>query len=243
MLNLDGLRQAMPKLGERDREFADNLLASVEKFGGLTPRQEPWVDRLIERANGGGQRKIEKVGDLSKMMALFGRAKQHLKSPALVIGLDGVGEVCLSVAKAHHRVPGSVNVAINAPFGSPANKWFGRILADGNFEVSPRQPLPETLIEQLRDFAEHPAERAAAHGKLTGRCCFCDHKLTDPKSTAVGYGQTCAKNFGLPWGAKASGKDLFCDEAAMQRLEAQDDREQTTRDERAKHLARMEMES
>ena len=80
--------------------------------------------------------------------------------------------------------------------------WFGRILRDGTFEPSRKNDAPAELLPALRDFAAKPAQVAAAHGRLTGRCCFCNSGLDDPRSTAEGYGPTCAKHFGLPWGGK-----------------------------------------
>ena len=52
----------------------------------------------------------------------------------------------------------------------------------------------------LQRLAADPAGVASKYGKMTGRCCFCHLQLTDAKSLAVGYGKTCAKNYGLPWG-------------------------------------------
>src|SRR4051794_7329117 len=47
-----------------------------------------------------------------------------------------------------------------------------------------------------------PAGFAREHGRLTGRCCFCNQALCDERSTAAGYGETCARHFSLPWGEK-----------------------------------------
>jgi hypothetical protein len=44
------------------------------------------------------------------------------------------------------------------------------------------------------------AAEAASFGHSTGKCVFCRQKLTDGRSTSVGYGPTCAENNGLPWG-------------------------------------------
>lgn len=47
------------------------------------------------------------------------------------------------------------------------------------------------------------AEQAARFGRLTNQCVFCSRKLTDDRekrSVEVGYGPTCAKREGLPWG-------------------------------------------
>lgn len=47
------------------------------------------------------------------------------------------------------------------------------------------------------------AEQAAAFGKLTEQCVYCDHPIDTPESTAVGYGPVCAARRGLPWGVTA----------------------------------------
>lgn len=46
------------------------------------------------------------------------------------------------------------------------------------------------------------AEQAAAYGHDNDECVFCGKHLDDPRSNNVGYGPTCAKNNGLPWGVK-----------------------------------------
>jgi hypothetical protein len=242
MLNIEGLRASLPDLNDSERNFANSLLKSYGRYGSLTSRQEPWIDRLIEKAkrNLEPKKPAEQVGDLSAINAMFDRAKKHLRHPAIVIQLPAVGELRINVAGNNARVPGSINVATNAPYGM--NTWYGRIRQDGSFEPSQRAAAPDALLPGLRAFAEDPAKMAAEHGRLTGRCCFCDRKLTDERSTAVGYGSTCARNYGLPWGARPV--DQFgADEAMMQKLEAQGDREQTIREERAKFDARSAMEN
>jgi hypothetical protein len=142
---------------------------------------------------------VAAIGDLSGISALFDAAKRHLKQPAIVLDVDG-REIRLNVAGPNTRVPGSINVCANGGFGSD---WFGRILKDGNFEASPRCPTPAGLVQGLRRFAADPAGVAGEHGRLTGKCCFCNTALTDERSTAFGYGPTCAKNYALPYPSKA----------------------------------------
>ena len=50
------------------------------------------------------------------------------------------------------------------------------------------QPIKEELSKLLGKLAMNPARVAADYGKLSGNCCFCNSKLTDEKSTSVGYG-------------------------------------------------------
>lgn len=44
------------------------------------------------------------------------------------------------------------------------------------------------------------AEEAAAWGHEHQWCVFCSRPLSDPRSEAVGYGERCSENQGLPWG-------------------------------------------
>jgi hypothetical protein len=193
------------KLNERDQTFARSLLASKT----LSEKQHFWIDVLAKRATGVvEERKTTAVAqDLAAIMAIFGKAAKRLKAPAIVLGWkveDTLNEVRLNVAKPGTRVPGSINVV-----NTGSRDWYGRILADGRFEHSPRlpAPVPTALIELLGRFAAEPAKVAAEHGKLTGRCCFCNLPLgrgKDKRSVAVGYGPDCAENYGLAWGTTAA---------------------------------------
>ena len=109
-------------------------------------------------------------------------------------------------------------------------------------------------VNVLRELSENPIETAAAHGKLTGRCCFCHRRLSDVRSTGMGYGPQCAESFGLDWGrAKFAFENtpaeivqtpaqIEDDERAMQRMEAEADRQETVRDEIRKHYRRIKLE-
>ncbi len=58
---------------------------------------------------------------------------------------------------------------------------------------------PDWVVVFTRKVAEDPEAAAVENGFLTGNCCFCHADLTDHRSTAMGYGPVCAKNYGLPW--------------------------------------------
>ena len=80
----------------------------------------------------------------------------------------------------------------------PSNKYFGRIDGDGGLNAG--KDLNDSVKQLVYALANEPAKVAEVYGKKTGSCCFCNTKLTDGKSVAVGYGPVCAKNFGLVWG-------------------------------------------
>lgn len=185
------------------------------------------------------------VGDLAGVMALFAKAKQHLKFPAIVLGVPALGpdaSIRISVAGDRAKVPGSLTVLEGERDEDGGDrKWLGRILLDGSFQPSAAGRDP-AIAARLREFAADPSNVAGKDGRLHGRCCFCRLPLKDARSTAAGYGKTCASHFGLAWGAKPAEFAGEAVEQQMQLLEAAGDREQTHRDECAKHEARRAME-
>jgi len=140
------------------------------------------------------------IGDLSGILRLFATAKEHLKFPAIVmaVGLDQPVRISLAGEKA--KQPGSLTVTSGHRDEETGRAYFGRVTLDGQLDA--RREAPVGLAAAIQAFAKDPAGVAAEHGRLTGRCCFCNQALQDERSTAVGYGQTCAKHFGLPWGAR-----------------------------------------
>ena len=193
------LEANISKLNSNDAKFARSLIGGVRaqaRMGRPVSRnQEVWIGRLIKRTKLFGERTKTAIGTMDGINGLFNRASEHLKSPSVVLKF-GQGEIRLSLAGKHTRVPGSINVALRDGDG----KWYGRILQDGNFEESPREPTPDGLLPLLQEFAASPEKVAADYGKLTGKCCFCRLPLTDERSTQVGYGPTCSEKWGLPWG-------------------------------------------
>jgi hypothetical protein len=206
-MEIDTLKSNLDSLSASDRRFAESLIASVTtQSRPASEKQAYWINELAKRATGrsaSGARETTAIGSLSGVMALFDKARRHLKHPAIVLGWrddrEHIHELRLTIAGERARVPGSVNVVDEAD-----RAWFGRILADGNFEHSPRIETPAPVLDLLGRFACDPVTVAGEHGRLTGKCCFCNSGLKDERSTAVGYGPTCARNFGLPWGRGAA---------------------------------------
>ena len=201
---VDALRAVLDQLSPKDRAFGESLIASVERARGrASDKQLDWLAELAKRASAPKpERTRTEIGDLAGVMALFDKAREKLKRPVVTLRFDGVGDVRLDVAGTTARVPGSINVSSAGRWGE--RTWYGRILQDGTFEASPRVHTPEQLADGLKAFACDPAGVASAQGLTTGRCRFCEIELTDERSAAVGYGKTCAANWGLPWGARPS---------------------------------------
>lgn len=140
----------------------------------------------------------------SALYALFATASENLKRPKLRFELRGTGRIQLYRSGPNSKVPGAINVVDDAYGG----RWWGRLLEDGTWQFRASNPEPqrqaiEVLLEQLCD---DPVAVSAEHGKLGGNCCFCNTKLSAENSTDAGYGATCAKKWGLPWGKKAKAK-------------------------------------
>lgn len=76
--------------------------------------------------------------------------------------------------------------------------YFGSISLDGGFR--PGRDLTPAVTELLTIVNGNPLAAAVAYGKAVGCCSFCSRDLDDERSLSVGYGPTCAKRLGLPWG-------------------------------------------
>jgi hypothetical protein len=151
-------------------------------------------------------RQEAQIGRIDGILAIFDRVAKRLQVPAVELSIPATGTVVrVNVATARAKVPGSLTIT-GGRDDVGERPWYGRILRDGTFQ--PSREAPAGLAERLSQFVAEPARIAAEHGKLTGRCCFCRLPLggTSPnspsgrKSLAVGYGETCAANWGLPWG-------------------------------------------
>ncbi len=132
-----------------------------------------------------------------KLFALFATAAQHIKHPRISFELPQ-GSLSLSVAGPRSKAPGSLQLTDGGGFQS--GKWFGRIETD--YRLVKGRDWQPWIGEVLDVFAKDVAGFAGQQGKLTGRCVYCRRKLTDARSVEVGYGETCAKHFGQPWGVK-----------------------------------------
>jgi hypothetical protein len=88
-----------------------------------------------------------------------------------------------------------------------SGKWEGFLFLDA-FVGSPtdgrgipvrKRQQPELYRRVLADIAADVTEAAARFGREIRHCGFCMSPLTDDRSRAAGYGETCAGNHGLPY--------------------------------------------
>lgn len=138
---------------------------------------------------------VADLGSIKGIVDLFDKVRQHVQRPKIRLSLLGT-PLALQLAGSQSKHPGTINVTDGGRFGN--NVWYGRIDLEGKMETS--RNCTEKVLKILRLFAKFPAELAALHGRLNGKCCFCGIRLTDERSTEVGYGEICADHYGLPWG-------------------------------------------
>jgi len=207
LTNADYLEQRLEKLPPSDREFARSLINAHRQYrGNLSPKRQFHFDKflkLVDNPNPLADKSVKvNVGSFDGVIGLFRKAQEHLKFPKIRLQLEDGSPIVLSVAGPNSRAPGTVNITDGGSFGS--NTWYGRVEPNGNW--SPSRDVDarrmDDLGELLEALSKKPAETAAHYGRLTGRCCFCHLKLSDDRSTAMGYGETCADHYGLPWGEK-----------------------------------------
>lgn len=192
--------QALVRLINEQRGKANDFVLNIEaayhshiehgrKF---SDAQRFWLHKLAtEYVN---PKPIVQGVDLAPLRAMFELAAKHLKSPAVVLALADGREVRISRAGERSRNPGALYVAAPGFGGTYYGKLLGTTYLPSNDDPAVREPLHR--------LSSDPKGTATAHGKLTGKCCFCNSKLEDERSTEVGYGPVCAGHYGLDWGSK-----------------------------------------
>jgi hypothetical protein len=182
-------------------DFEHNLL-SCARAEAIEPRLAGIAAYIIEAFRRSQPRaeaaQLNNAG-LSRIFAMFDTAKAQLKHPAIRLANEAGQHLHLSLAGAASKNAGYVYVKANSGFDAA---YYGKISPEGKFfKVG---SCPATIEPLLQSFANDPEGIATKYGRLTGCCCFCGRKLTDERSTIVGYGPVCADKFGLDWGKKAA---------------------------------------
>lgn len=177
-------------------EFEHNLLACA-RAEAIEPRLCGIAAFIVEAYRRNQPRpqaaQLDKAG-LPRIFAMFNSANSHLKHPAIRLADDAGNHLTLSLAGAASKNAGFIYV--KGAKGS--DSYYGKISPEGRF--FPVSVCPKTVEPHLLAFAADPTGVATKYGRLTGNCCFCGRKLTDERSTAMGYGPVCADHFGLDWG-------------------------------------------
>jgi hypothetical protein len=191
--------------------FANELAAKAQGKYGLSDAQMVWVHIKAVQANTPkAERPSEKIGSVKKLVDFFDRAAQHLNFPKVRLQLQDGGKLIVKRTGKGARDPKNIGT-LTADNGERMydadgsrnrdNRYYGRVQLNGTFEAAPAC-TPE-VVSLLQRLMKEPEKVGAEYGRLTGNCAFCNAKLTDERSTAVGYGETCAGHWGLPYPTKA----------------------------------------
>lgn len=198
---IKALEASILSMPAKDVGFATSLVKTFKQYGSLSPKQWYWAKKL---AGAEPKTDVEAIAipHGASLVAWFKEAK--VKHPAVTIQ-TAHGPVRLKLCGAKSKKPGALAVTDGGPYG--ANQFYGYVHPSGVFSSS--SGVPVHVGQVLKGLATDPIGYVAEHGKKSGACVFCGKSLTDDtsgKSLEVGYGPTCAKNYGLPFGKKAVAK-------------------------------------
>lgn len=139
---------------------------------------------------------------------LFAAALSHkLKHPRIQLRTSGGVEVILKLGGSRSRYPGSVRLV--GPGRYPFATFYGSISVDGT--LRPTAAMTADVRELLLRMAADPIGVALESAAVSGCCCFCRKRLSDPRSVTHGHGERCAEVWGLRWDAPRAYRGLFGD--------------------------------
>ena len=166
--------------------FAGSLMASLYKWGQLTPKQLTAVMGAIARAKiMQDKRDNAPVVSLEPVEDAFKRASgAGVNRPKLRLG-----EFVFSPAPATGKNPGAIYIK----HGN--GEYLGKVLGGKLFTVA---AVSTALEQDIVAVAADPLNAAIAYGKKYGKCSVCGRTLTDEDSVGRGIGPVCAANYG--WG-------------------------------------------
>lgn len=197
--------------------FPQNLVQHLDKRGSLSPEQNFWLHKLaMQSVATTDNSQNESAMSLPKIRKMFDLAVQQMKYPKIrfersqffddvVRNFDEDNDsICLPEstifmyrAGEKSKAPGVIHITNGAKYGSPDNKYFGKITVEGKF--IPSRECSELLKQFLMSFDSDPSKIGRQYGKASGNCCFCHRPITTDVSKKHGYGPVCAKRFQLPY--------------------------------------------
>jgi hypothetical protein len=199
------LETLIPKLTKaNDAKFASDLIRSFKKYGSLTVKQAPWIEKLIARAEAPvfsallAAPTAVNVGGFAGVVALFAKVTV-LKFPKIRLMIDGT-KVILSLNGAKSKSPGFISISGEGTY--PNRTFYGRVSPEGTFTPAHAAygSFLTALTALLTELASNPVRVAKDHGKLTGHCCFCGKSVgygKEDRSALVGFGPDCAERWGF----------------------------------------------
>jgi Family of unknown function (DUF6011) len=173
-----------------------NFATSIAAERNLSVKQAFWVKKIIEEICQAPTTPVAATSNYDAVFNMFTTASKHLKYPKVRLE-SSIGQVQLSVASKNAKYPGSISIVI----ASQCRGFVGRIRQGGMVDINRNgEDIKAKILDFLTEFNKDPVKMAVEYGKLHSHCCFCALPLKTKESLAVGYGDTCAKHYGLPWG-------------------------------------------
>lgn len=196
--------QAM--IPESDLKFANNLINFFQNNDTLSPKQQYWVKKLIEKSVCGAEDvnalKTQALGHyLSPLMGFFVNATQHTKYPKIRVTTATGSPLQLALAGSKSKYSGKILLTDGKDY--PNNRWYGTVDVNGDWiqskEVVKSNSLELDILDMLVLLAKSPETVAKTQAMFTGACCFCGNELPKDLGATLGYDGKCAGIWSLPW--------------------------------------------
>lgn len=207
--------------------FPQNLVQHLDKRGSLSPEQNFWLHKLAMQSISSTDTVSPESGiPLPKIRKMFDLAAQQMKYPKIRFEQsqffdevvrsfdDDNNEVCVPEstilmyrAGTRSKFPGVIHITNGGTYGSPDNKYFGKITVEGKF--IPSRDCSELLKQFLVSFDSDPSKIGRQYGQASGNCCFCHRPITTGVSKKHGYGPVCAKRYQLPYEEDTNERNSF----------------------------------
>ncbi len=172
--------------------FARSLVDQAARGRRLSDTQVAWTHKLAVDATRPSEAQFElELGNVFNLFITAGASALRFPKIRLVT----MNRTPVVLAWKTDKAKGGMTVMINGE-----GEKFLRYGMIRNGFLTPGRDMNDQVRDLLLQLDDSPRETIAAYGKLLGRCSFCRLELSDPRSTAVGYGEICANNYGLPWG-------------------------------------------
>lgn len=203
---VQALREAIPNLNKRDKEFAESLVSQWDRKGSLSKSQQEWVVRLTERGSDVttgtmkpkvAERTVIQLGPLPTLFGLFEKSRASgVEFPVIRLAMEeGVYRLSPS------RDWKTLHVSLNERNDEGRRPWVAGVTQEGAMTLTNnRSIIPQGLGRLLIQFNENPSAAGRVLGHKTKSCCFCGRRLDTTDSVYYGYGPICASKLGLEWG-------------------------------------------
>ena len=162
-----------------------------------TEKQLNFLKKLFAERSNNEEARIVRAHLLSEYKA--GKLTRKMAYDAIndILSMEKDVKSPTSVEKSTELEYGQVWVSnggnyIRIKMNQQGSSFYGMMWTGAEWKYAPG--LLSSLHHQIT------AEEAAAWGHEHQRCVFCSKHLSDPRSEFAGYGETCARNHGLPWG-------------------------------------------